>query len=455
MSSDAPKSNPPGVLRNWNDTATSAPRVVVRPKDVDELARVVRDSETYPSPLRTAGSFHSMNACFSSSGAQILLSEFTDIQVDVTNHSVTVGAYVTMLQIRNALRPHNLRIEVQPEIGNATAGSVACCGTKDASIGPTGLGQISSTVLAVRMVDAEGNVVAYNETDHPEKMREIRSSNGLFGILFEVTFRTLPDVYLHYKPKVIHLDPLPEFDALLGDSDGYLAFMLPYLKRIGVERRTVSSEQSPPSWFSRLKCRIRGYAWAHLSSLFSSILPYNWFYALFDRWVAASIQFMSDLGGFRAHRSDSMIDFKFNRSHYFDFTFWAFPASAWPKLIPDYFDLCASFQKETGFRSNLPSEVYLVRQDQNALLSYSSEGPIFTLDLADSRPHDPNWHELNRRFNQLAIQHGGRPVFNQTKELTAEVARTAYGEDWERFKELRRQADPENRFLNQYFADLL
>jgi hypothetical protein len=42
---------------------------------------------------------------------------------------------VELIQIRDALRPHGMELEVSPEIGNATAGSVACCGTKDASLG--------------------------------------------------------------------------------------------------------------------------------------------------------------------------------------------------------------------------------------------------------------------------------------------------------------------------------
>jgi hypothetical protein len=39
--------------------------------------------------------------------------------------TVTVGAAVEMIKIRDALRPHHMQLEVSPEIGNATAGSVA------------------------------------------------------------------------------------------------------------------------------------------------------------------------------------------------------------------------------------------------------------------------------------------------------------------------------------------
>jgi hypothetical protein len=52
------------TFRNWNHSATSTPRVVAVPKNLEELIDVVRDTTNYPSPLRVGGSFHSLNACF-------------------------------------------------------------------------------------------------------------------------------------------------------------------------------------------------------------------------------------------------------------------------------------------------------------------------------------------------------------------------------------------------------
>src|SRR3712207_669192 len=132
------------TFRNWNNSASSNPQVVAVPKNLQELIDVVRDTAAYTSPLRVGGSFHSLNACFVSEGTQILLSHFNHVRVDPEQMTVTVGASVTMIRLRDVLRSFGLQTEVTPEIGNATAGSVACCGTKDASIGRSGLGQVSS-----------------------------------------------------------------------------------------------------------------------------------------------------------------------------------------------------------------------------------------------------------------------------------------------------------------------
>jgi hypothetical protein len=40
------------------------------------LIDIVKDTASYPSSLRVAGSFHSLNSCFVSGGTNILLTHF-------------------------------------------------------------------------------------------------------------------------------------------------------------------------------------------------------------------------------------------------------------------------------------------------------------------------------------------------------------------------------------------
>ena len=443
------------TFRNWNDSVRSTPRTVAVPRNLEELIDVVKDTETYPSPLRVGGSFHSLNACFVSEGTQILLGHFNQVHVDPEQMTVTVGASVTMIRIRDVLRPFGMQTEVTPEIGNATAGSVACCGTKDASLGRSGLGQVSSTVIGVRYVNADGEAETITEAEDPERMRAVRSSYGLFGPIFEVTFRIQKQTTLSYSHESFKLTSLPDRDELFGGADGVLGFSLPYSDRIVVERRRVLGEGTRISAFSRLRRSLRDRLWENKASFFATLLPYNWFFGILDALVALSLVGLSRLGGFRGRRADSTIDFEFDRSHYFDFTFWAIPLSRWEEFVPQYVALCRDYRRETGFRCSLGSEVYFINKDQQALLSFSSSEDIFTMDLVDSRPNDPDWIEFNRRFNVLAARFGGRPLLNQTKQLSREVVYQTLGEDWKRFLSYREQADPGGRFLSKYFSDLI
>ena len=445
----------PGLFANWSGTAFSNPNVVAVPRDLDELKEVLTNHDRYPSPVRAAGSFHSLTACFETTGTQVLMKHFDNIEVDLASETITVGAGVSMVRIREALRPHGKQTEVTPEIGNATAGSVACGGTKDASI-RNGLGQVASTVVAVKMVSPRGDVESITADQDPDRLFEIRSSYGLLGVIFEVTFRIQPAITLLYDYRNFPLDPPPTREELLGDADGMLSFAQPYANRIIVERRFVVGDGGhAPSRFSRLKRRARDRTWESGVSILPTLLPFNWLYAAQDHGLAYQLQVLRRLGGYRGRRYDSTIDFKFKRRSFFDFSFWAIPASRWAQFAPTYRKFCEDFRRETGFRSSLPSEVYWMAQDRHSLLSPSPYEDVFTMDPVDTRPNAPLWDELNRRFNILAAGFGGRPLLNQTKHLTPDLVQQTLGKDWDRFVAIRDGEDGEERLLNDYFRSLI
>jgi FAD/FMN-containing dehydrogenase len=384
--------------------------------------------------------------------------EFDEIGTPAADGSITVGAGVTMLALRKALERHGLQIEVVPEIGNATAGSVACCGTKDASLGPGGLGQISSTVTGVRMVDPAGDVVGVTD---PERLRVIRSSYGLLGTIVDVTFRTMPRRTLTYEYARLPVGPGLTLDAVRGAADGFLGFLLPHRRALLVERRTLAPGAGI-SLADVLRRSARDQAWERIGEVARLPVRDLWFPKL-DLTLEG---FLGGLGRFDARAGASMIDFEPDPERAFDFAFWAFGASTWERALGDYLALADDFLARTGFRSALPTEIYFIRRDDSALLSFCPDEDVFTLDLVDIVPRsaadEHHWQRLNDEFNDLAARHGARPLLNQTKFLSprhmAALRRhwpPAIRERWARFAALRSQEDPAGRFLTPYFAALL
>lgn len=449
----------PAAVQNWNDSAGCAPVRVVHPQTVQDLVGIVNDATKYPSPLRAGGELHSLNSCFATDGTLVMMKHFKDIG-EPANGRITVGAGVTMIELRDKLKNHRLQIEVVPEIGNATAGSVACCGTKDASLGLSGLGQISSTVVAVRMVDANGNLRAVDDsaTSSPT-MAEIRSSYGLLGVIYEVTFSTHALQKLSYRYAWFKLDPLPTIKDVLGPADGFLGFLLPYHGSLLVERRTLLDPGAKIRWIDRFKLAVRGWFWQYGSTSITRLGPYNFWFWIFDRLLRISFVGPKGIRHFRAHRTDAMIKFKHDRHYYFDFAFWAIPVSQWNVVVPQYLKFCKEFLRRTGFRPALPTEIYFIRKDNHSLLSFSPDEDVFTLDMVDCRPRrrfdESRWREMNQEFNHFVVRHGGRPLFNQTKELSRGIVLKALRGDWSSFGELRAQQDPDGRFLNDFFRALV
>jgi FAD binding domain/D-arabinono-1,4-lactone oxidase len=466
-------------ISNWNGSNRCTPVAIVAPKDLPELIAVVRDTAAYPTPVRAVGELHSLNESIETAGTTVFMKHFSEIgQPDLTRGTVTVGAGVRMIDLKNALKKHGLQLPVVPEIGNATAGSVACCGTKDSSLGPTGRGQISSTVVGVRIVTATGQTV---HVTSPNSLRVVRSSYGLLGIIYEVTFEVETRKKIWYEYQRIKLDqwlkvgallPPPASDVILGDADGFLGFLLPYRRELLVERRKLIRERRwlsrghrPIPIWDRIKLWMRTFAWTTGARPFNGplhLLPKRLRRKFIETWVrilertVLKTFFLKLLSRFASYRADAMIDFKRPISSYFDFTFWAFPVSTWDKVVPAYIEFCERFLRQTGFRPALPTEVYFIRKDDSALLSFCPDQDIFTLDMVNWSDDEPAcWRAMNSAFNDFAAQHGGRPLLNQTKALEPSVAMQVWTPCWKMLSNERRAADPHGRFLTPFLRDLL
>ncbi len=97
---------------------------------------------------------------------------------------------------------------------------------------------------------------------------------------------------------------------------------------------------------------------------------------------------------------------------------------------------------------------YRINQDQSSLFSYTWTGNCMTLDPVSTA--GPGWVEFLDAYNQFCSEHGAFPLFNQTGRLTkAQVEKAFSSERLEKFRQLQHRYDPDGRFLNRFFADIL
>ena len=93
------------------------------------------------------------------------------------------------------------------------------------------------------------------------------------------------------------------------------------------------------------------------------------------------------------------------------------------------------------------------RKDQNALMSYSYDGNVMTVDPVSTG--NPGWEDFLGAYNQFCSDHNGCPLFNQTFGVTRAIAQKAFGDRLQKFEEARKTFDPNNRLLNDYFREIL
>lgn len=448
-------------IRNYDGSITTSPQQLVYPQTVEEIQAVMRDSVRYPSPVRAMGSYHSLTPCASSDGTIVNMSKMARVlSIDSTDLTFTAQGGLQIIEASRVLREHNLQFMLNIEIGNMTLGSAACCHTKDALDGIE-FGQVSSYVTQIKWVTPAGDLAEASEADNLDLLRTMRSSYGLCGIVYEVTFRVKPVEVLHftYLPRPVDELTQAEVDHLLDTSEGLICWT--------VGRTSIFQQRyriDHPGILSSLMAAGRREAWsytgAHIGQFIDRFLRDK---ALRDAAQQADFDVAKLLyetlhlfGGITLLAPDKTIDYSHTPdTARYAFTFWAFPRSQWLDTLRAYLDFADRYFKATGFRCNLPLGAYHIHQDASSLLSYTYDREIVSIDPIHASTNNTAWHNFLRQFNEFAAQRNGIPLLNQSPFVERKHVEAAYGQRWFQFSAAVRTADPGGRMLNPFFAALL
>lgn len=443
-------------LVNWDGSIVMRPHVIAYPATVDELVAIMKDTARYPSPVRAVGSNHSSTFCtVSDGGTAVSMKHFNRI-IAIKDNTVTVQAGALYIDVAEELRKHGKQFHVNLEIGCLSMGVAACGGTKDSSF-PGEFGQCSSYAIGFKMVTPSGEIKEITEAQ-PELLRVMRSSYGLLGIVYEVTFRVRPIQPMHVETLTFTLEEFErELPALRERGDSMFMYLFPHNRKVNCEFRWYTDGPPP---------KARGWRWGVRNFFWEQVLPYVGYlgstyvpskpvrYFLIDQ-VNEAIAFLQRIvmTGSETSAADQLIRFPpTGGKTKYCFSLWAFPEHTFPRMMREYFDFCERYYREHGYRSNMLNVGYRISQDDSALFSYSYDGIVMTVDPVGTG--DPGWQEFLKAYNEFCSERGGRPLFNQTRWLTGAQARKAYGDRIDIFNEIRKKYDPTDRLLNAYFAEI-
>ena len=440
-------------LSNWFGDVVTHPAVIVEAKSTDDIAAILKDSAKYPSPVRAIGSNHSTERCGEAEGGTVIRTSGMNRILDIGTGTVTAQAGAIYIDIAKELQKHKLQFYVNTEIGNLSVGSAACAGTKDSSM-PGEFGQVGSYITRIKLVQPSGELLEVTG-DQPELMQLVRSSYGLFGIVYEATFQVRP-----IQPMAVHhetfslKDFAKKFAQLCNRGDSLMFYIFPFDDLITVEfRRYNPGAKGPPDghvW------PLRNYLWASAGPLMCSraeadieipevrykvIDGFNalWRFKLENLVRSENTVATDQIIRYPAVSDDSR----------YTFSLWAFPEDTYPTVLSQYFDFARKYYNDTGHRTNMLYVGYRILKDQNALFSYSYDHNVVTIDPVSTA--NPGWTAFLDAYNQFCSDHNGIPLFNQTPQLTRAQAQKALGPRIAQFAAARQKYDPGGRLLNDYF----
>jgi len=173
-------------LKNWSGNLTFSTDNVFYPKSVQEVQQLVKQH----SKIKALGTRHCFNNIADSKDNLLSTKEMNKVvSIDAVNHTVTVESGIKYGELAPYLNEkgfalHNLaslpHISVGGSITTATHGS----GIKN--------GNLSSAVVGLEVVIADGSIIHLSKTTDAEKLNSAVVGLGAIGIITKVTLQIQP-----------------------------------------------------------------------------------------------------------------------------------------------------------------------------------------------------------------------------------------------------------------------
>jgi hypothetical protein len=449
------------LVRNYDGGITATPAQLVSPRTVAELQSILKDADRYPSPVRAMGSYHSLTPCASSDGTIISMSAMKRIvHVDEERLTFTAEAGLQFIEASRALRRRKLQFLTNIEIGNMTLGSAACCHTKDGLDGGE-LGQVGSYVTGIKWVTPAGELAEASERDDPELLRLMRSSYGLCGVVYEVTFRIKPleAIQFNYLPRPVKDLTESEVDEIIDASSGLICWTVGGKAHFQTRKR-IDRVGPFGSLFAAGRRKLWNHTEARVGRFIDQRIPTRLLRnaAHHAKFASSKLLFstLHMVGGATLYNPDKTVDYSQTRpSARYAFTFWAFPRARWLGALREYLVFTEQHFKKYDFRCNMALGSYFIRKDTSSILSYSYDGDVFSIDPIHACTDKLAWDRFLSEFNEFACKRNGIPLLNQSPLVERRHVEDAYGARWMEFSQWVRQQDAQGRMLNPFFAALL
>jgi FAD-linked oxidoreductase len=439
MSSGAEAVRVSGTWRNWAGDQTCTPIDRLRPAGREELAEAVATAAAAGRKISIPGSGHSFTETAMTDGTMIDVGALSGvIDADRSSGLVKVGAGTVLADLNEQLHGLGLAMENLGDIDRQTIAGAISTGTHGTG---AKLRNISSQVVAIELVLADGSVRELTAEADPELLRAARVSIGALGAICSITLRCLPAFTLH---RVDTPEPREEvFDSFQERADAHEHFELftfPYADSALVLER--NRTEGPP--------RPRGRTAAFLND----VVLENWALEAisaggkaFPRAIPAFSRLAARLasGSTSTDRSDRI--FANERRVRFTEMEYGVPREHGPEAARRVIEWIRSNRYPVFF----PIEMRVTAAD-DALLSPSHERD--TAYIAVHQYRGMKWRPYFEAVEAIMNEYGGRPHWGKRHFQTAATLPERYPR-WTDFQAARDELDPGHAFTNEYAERVL
>ena len=206
--------------QNWAGNVRFSARAFHEPDGVPDLQRLVAGSDQ----IRAIGTGHSFSEVADTTGDLISLAAMPErIELDPDEQTVTVTAGTRWGDLGKLLQANGFALPNTGSLPHIAVAGAAATGTHGSG---DGLGNLSTTVVAVELVTATGDLVALRRESEGERFDGMVLSLGLLGIVTSLTLGVMPTFQVRQRvfAELPHEAFVAHFDEVMAAGYSVSAF---------------------------------------------------------------------------------------------------------------------------------------------------------------------------------------------------------------------------------------
>jgi FAD-linked oxidoreductase len=411
---------------NWSGSVR-APAPVLRPRDEGELSDIVRRLKS----VRPTGAGHSFMPLCESGDAIVSLEDMAgEITIAPDGRTARIPAGWSIKRLTAELWTHGYALANQGDVNpQSLAGSMAT-GTHGTG---RDLGNLSSFAQGFRLVGADGEARWCDAETNPDLFQAQRLSLGLFGIATEIVCDVVPAFHLAERIEKRPWGEIRErYDELVEQQRHVEFWFFPHADQVILKTLEFCDPCDPPpattdmeeTAFRRL---------LNVGALVPPLIP-----------TLQRIMMRSPMSGRR--RGPAHAIFPSERTVLFEEMEYELPRAAGLETL----DEVVTWIRRKRLPVSFPFEFRVVAPD-DIWMSPMNAGPVAAISMHQYAKMP--WRELFAEGEAIFRAHGGRPHWAKRHTLLREEVDALYPMA-ERYREVRRAADPSGKFLNPHLAEL-
>ena len=422
------------TFRNWAGNQVCVPQEILRPGSAEEVAAAVKRASERGQPVKAVGSGHSFTDAACTRGILLSLDRLAAVEaVDERRGRVTVQAGIRLDALNRELAAAGLALPNLGDIDRQTLAGATATATHGTGLR---LGNLSTAVVGMDIVDGRGEPVRCDENERPDLLRAARVGVGALGIVVRMTLQCVPAFDLHAVETVEPLDALlDDFEQRMGAHDHMEFFWTPGARRAHVKRNNRTDEPRRPQ--------------NRLAAARDKMLLENVVFGLANRSVrrfpSLAPRVAKRIGGAASERD--FVDashrvFVSRRLVRFYEMEYGVPLAAVPEAVRRIGALVRSLPSPVTF----PVEVRVSAADDIPLsTAYGRDTGWFAVHVYAGTPYLAYFQGVEA----IAADYGGRPHWGKLHFHDYRSLAPLYPE-WDVFQRARSELDPDGTLANPY-----